>query len=108
MINDIFVIKNRALIFFRSVVLKPFFKAIQSNWKSQMWDIKRAIFAESEVKTKKKGFHFGNPHISAGLLIHFLLLLYGFMHISPFMDVYKKKPRNPIEFSGDPTLGRSP
>ena len=74
-----------------------------------MCDIKRAIFAESEVKTKKKkGFHFGNPHVSAGLLSHFLLLLYGFMHISPFMDVYKKKPSNPKEFSGDPTLGRSP
>ena len=73
-----------------------------------MCDIKRAIFAESEVKTKKKGFHFGNPHTSAGLLSHFLLLLYGFMHISPFMDVYKKKPTNPKEFSGDPTLGRSP
>ena len=56
-----------------------------------MCDIKRAIFAESEVKTKKKGFHFGNPHISAGLLSHFLLLLNGFMHISPFMDVYKKR-----------------
>ena len=73
-----------------------------------MCDIKRAIFAESEVKTKKKGFHFGNPHISAGLLSHFLLLLYGFMHILPFMDVYKKKPSDPKEFSGDPTLGRSP
>ena len=73
-----------------------------------MCDIKRAIFAESEVKTKKKGFHFGNPHVSAGLLSHFLLLLYGFIHISPFMDVYKKKPSNPKEFSGDPTLGRSP
>ena len=73
-----------------------------------MCDIKGAIFAESEVKTKKKGFHFGNLHISAGLLSHFLLLLYGFMHISPFMDVYKKKPSNPKEFSGDPTLSRSP
>ena len=73
-----------------------------------MCDIKRAIFAESEVKTKNKGFHFGNPHISAGLLSHFLLLLYGFIHISPFMDVYKKKPSNRKEFSGDPTLGRSP
>ena len=73
-----------------------------------MCDIKRAIFAESEVKTKKKGFYFGNSHISAGLLSHFLLLLYGFIYISPFMDVYKKKPSNSKEFSGDPTLGRSP
>ena len=70
-----------------------------------MCDIKRTIFAESEVKTKKKDFDFGNPHISAGLLSHFLLLLYGFMHISPFMDVYKAS--NPKQFSGDPTLGRS-
>ena len=73
-----------------------------------MYDNKRAIFAESEVKTQKKGFHFGNPHISVGLLSHFLLLLYGFMYISPFMDVHKKKPSNPKEFSGDPNLGRSP
>ena len=55
-----------------------------------MCDIKRAIFAESEVKTKNKGFHFGNPHISAGLLRHFLLLLYDFMHISSFMMSTKR------------------
>ena len=73
-----------------------------------MCDIKQAIFAECEVKTKKKGFHFGNAHTSACLLSHFLLLLYGSMRISPFVDVYKKKPSDPKQFSGDPTLGRSP
>ena len=57
-------------------------------------------------ENQKKGFHFGNPHISAGLLRHFLLLLYGFKHISLFVDVCKKKPSDPKEFLGDPPLGR--
>ena len=70
--------------------------------------IKRAIFAESEVKTKKKVFTSGIHIFQRVLLSHFLLLLYGFIHISPFMDFYKKKPSNPKEFSGDPTLGQSP
>ena len=30
------------------------------------------------------------------------------MHISPFVDVCKKKPSDPKEFSGDPTLGHDP
>ena len=32
-----------------------FLKANQSYWKRQICDVKRPIFAESEVKTKKKG-----------------------------------------------------
>ena len=56
-----------------------------------MCDIKRAIFAESEVKTKKKGFHFGNPHISAGLLSHFY---YYFMVLFIFHPLWMSTKRN--------------
>ena len=64
-----------------------------------MCDIKRAIFAESEVKTKKKkNFHFGNPHISAGLLSHFLLLLYVFMHFHPLWMSTKRNQATQMSF----------
>ena len=71
-----------------------------------MRDIKRAIFAESEVKTKKK-FPLRKSTYFSGFADSFFIITLWFMHISPFMDVYKKKPSNPKEFSGDPTLGRS-
>ena len=61
-----------------------------------------------KVKTKKRSLYFRNPHISAGSLSHFLLLRYGCMHISPFVDVCKKIPSDPKEFSGDPILSRYP
>ena len=86
------MIKNRALIFFRSGVLKPFFKAIQSYWKSQMCDIKRAIFAESEVKTKKKRVFTSGIHIFQRVC--WVIFYYYFMILCIFHPLWMSTKRN--------------
>ena len=85
------MIKNRALILFRSVVLKPFFKANQSYWKSQMCDVKRAIFAESEVKTKKKVFTSG---IHMFQRVCWVIFYYCFMVLCIFHPLWMSTKRN--------------
>ena len=75
----------------RSVVLKPFFKANQSYCKSQMCDIKRGIFAECDVKTKKKVFTSGF-HIFQRVCL--VIFYYRFMVLRLFHPLLMSTKRN--------------